>query len=254
MDIITSKDNEVYKNLKKLKTKKYRDLEGMFLAEGRKFLEFKETPKIIIFKEGVSEEIIEMAKDHDCRKIILTEKLFKELTSQENSQGVIICYNSKINELENLEDNIVILNRVADPGNLGTIIRVADVAGFKDIILTKGSVDCYNDKTVRSSMGSILSMNISYIDENEVVEFLKEKGYKIVVTALEKDSVPYTKMKLKEKNAFVFGNEGEGVSQDIIKSSDEKVIIPIYGSAESLNVAMATGIILYDVRNRLENR
>ncbi|MGL4954419.1 MAG: TrmH family RNA methyltransferase, partial [Cetobacterium sp.] len=113
MDIITSKDNEVYKNLKKLKTKKYRDLEGMFLAEGRKFLEFKETPKIIIFKEGVSEEIIEMAKDHDCRKIILTEKLFKELTSQENSQGVIICYNSKINELENLEDNIVILNRVA---------------------------------------------------------------------------------------------------------------------------------------------
>ncbi|MGL4628484.1 TrmH family RNA methyltransferase [Cetobacterium sp.] len=254
MDIITSKDNEVYKNLKKLKTKKYRDLEGMFLAEGRKFLEFKETPKIIIFKEGVSEEIIEMAKDHDCRKIILTEKLFKELTSQENSQGVIICYNSKINELENLEDNIVILNRVADPGNLGTIIRVADAAGFKDIILTKGSVDCYNDKTVRSSMGSILSMNISYIDENEVVEFLKEKGYKIVVTALEKDSVPYTKMKLKEKNAFVFGNEGEGVSQDIIKSSDEKVIIPIYGSAESLNVAMATGIILYDVRNRLENR
>ncbi|MGL4357501.1 RNA methyltransferase [uncultured Cetobacterium sp.] len=254
MDIITSKDNEVYKNLKKLKTKKYRDLEGMFLAEGRKFLEFKETPKIIIFKEGVSEEIIEMAKDHDCRKIILTEKLFKELTSQENSQGVIICYNSKINELENLEDNIVILNRVADPGNLGTIIRVADAAGFKDIILTKGSVDCYNDKTVRSSMGSILSMNISYIDENEVVEFLKEKGYKIVVTALEKDSVPYTKMKLEEKNAFVFGNEGEGVSQDIIKSSDEKVIIPIYGSAESLNVAMATGIILYDVRNRLENR
>lgn len=254
MDIITSKDNEVYKNLKKLKTKKYRDLEGMFLAEGRKFLEFKETPKIIIFKEGVSEEIIEMAKDHDCRKIILTEKLFKELTSQENSQGVIICYNSKINELENLEDNIVILNRVADPGNLGTIIRVADAAGFKDIILTKGSVDCYNDKTVRSSMGSILSMNISYIDENEVVEFLKEKGYKIVVTALEKDSVPYTKMKLEEKNAFVFGNEGEGVSQDIIKSSDEKVIIPIYGSAESLNVAMATGIILYDVRNRLKNR
>ncbi|MGL5951030.1 MAG: TrmH family RNA methyltransferase [Cetobacterium sp.] len=254
MDIITSKDNEVYKNLKKLKTKKYRDSEGLFLAEGRKFLEFKETPKIIIFKEGVGEESLEMAKGHDCRKIILTEKLFKELTSQENSQGVIICYNSKINELDKIEDNIIVLNKVADPGNLGTIIRVADAAGFKDILLTKGSVDCYNDKTVRSSMGSILSMNISYIPESEVIEFLKEKGYKIIVTALEKDSIPYTKMKLEEKNAFVFGNEGDGVSQDIIQSSDEKVIIPIYGSAESLNVAMATGIILYDVRNKLENR
>ncbi|MGL5176365.1 MAG: TrmH family RNA methyltransferase [Cetobacterium sp.] len=254
MDIITSKDNEVYKGLKKLKTKKYRDLEQLFLAEGRKFLEFKETPKMIIFKEGIAEEVVEMAKNHDCKKIMLGEKLFKELTSQENSQGVIICYNSKANQLDDLTDNVVVLNRVADPGNLGTIIRVADAAGFKDIILTKGSVDCYNDKTVRSSMGSILSMNIYYIEEEKIVDLLKNKGYKIVVTALEEDSIPYTKMKLEKKNAFIFGNEGDGVSQSIIQLSDEKVIIPIYGTAESLNVAMATGILLYDVRNRLENR
>ncbi|MGL5001221.1 MAG: TrmH family RNA methyltransferase [Cetobacterium sp.] len=254
MDIITSKDNELYKAIKKLKTKKYRDLEQQFLAEGRKFLEFEENPKIIIFKEGISEDIIDTSKKYDCKKIILAEKLFKELSSQENSQGVIICYASKIKELKDIDKNIVVLNRVADPGNLGTIIRVADAAGFKDIILTKGSVDCYNDKTVRSSMGSILGVNIYYIEENEVIQFLKEKEYKIIVTALEKDSIPYTKMKLNEKNAFIFGNEGDGVSKEIIEKSDEKVIIPIYGSAESLNVAMATGIILYDVRNKLENK
>ncbi|MGL5354971.1 MAG: TrmH family RNA methyltransferase [Cetobacterium sp.] len=254
MDIITSKDNELYKAIKKLKTKKYRDLEQQFLAEGRKFLEFEENPKIIIFKEGISEDIIDTSKKYDCKKIILSEKLFKELSSQENSQGVIICYASKVKELKDIDKNIVVLNRVADPGNLGTIIRVADAAGFKDIILTKGSVDCYNDKTVRSSMGSILGVNIYYIEENEVIQFLKEKEYKIIVTALEKDSIPYTKMKLNEKNAFIFGNEGDGVSKEIIEKSDEKVIIPIYGSAESLNVAMATGIILYDVRNKLENK
>ncbi|MGL4998375.1 MAG: TrmH family RNA methyltransferase [Cetobacterium sp.] len=254
MDIITSKDNELYKFIKKLKVKKYRDLEQQFLAEGRKFLEFEENPKLIIFKEGISEEIINIAQKHNCRKIILTEKLFKELSSQENSQGVIICYASKIKELKNLENNIIVLNRVADPGNLGTIIRVADAAGFKEIILTKGSVDCYNDKTVRSSMGSILSINIYYIEENEVIQFLKEKAYKIIVTALETNSIPYTEMELTEKNAFIFGNEGDGVSREIIKNSDEKVIIPIYGSAESLNVAMATGIILYDVRNKLEKK
>ncbi|MEG1806669.1 MAG: RNA methyltransferase [Cetobacterium sp.] len=254
MELITSKDNELFKNLKKLRTKKYREAENLFLAEGRKFLEFDETPKIIIFKEGVSEEILNAAEKHSCRKISLPEKLFKELTSQENSQGVIICYNSKKENLDELGDNIVVLNRVSDPGNLGTIIRIADAAGFKDIVLTKGSVDCYNEKTVRSTMGSILAMNISYVDEDKLVPFLKEHGYKIVVTALEDDSIPYTKLNLVEKNAFIFGNEGDGVSKDIIKSSDEKVIIPIYGTAESLNVAMATGIVLYEVRNKLENR
>lgn len=253
VDIITSKENEFYKNLKKLKTKKYREIEELFLAEGRKFLEFEQLPKAIIFKEGINQEIIKMSEKHNCRKIILNEKLFKELSSQENSQGVIICYSSRIKELNELENNIIILNKVADPGNLGTIIRVADAAGFKDLVLTKGSVDCYNEKTVRSSMGSILSMNIYYVEEDEIIGLLKEKGYKIIVTALEKDSIPYTKMKLEEKNAFIFGNEGDGVSQELILKSDEKVIIPIYGSAESLNVAMATGIILYDVRNKLEN-
>ncbi|WP_297596630.1 RNA methyltransferase [uncultured Cetobacterium sp.] len=254
MEFITSKENETFKNLKKLRTKKYRDSENMFLAEGRKFLEFEETPHVIIFKEGVSEEILCSAKKHMCRKITLPEKLFKELTSQENSQGVIICYNSKQECLDKLGDNIVVLNRVSDPGNLGTIIRIADAAGFKDIILTKGSVDCYNEKTVRSTMGSILAINILYFEEERLVSFLKDRDYKIVVTALEKDSIPYTKLNLSEKNAFIFGNEGDGVSKDIIALSDEKVIIPIYGSAESLNVAMAAGIVLYEVRNKLENK
>ncbi|MGL4909786.1 MAG: TrmH family RNA methyltransferase [Cetobacterium sp.] len=254
MDIILSKDNEIYKGLKKLKSKKYRDLEGLFLAEGRKFLEFEVEPKMIIFKDGISEEIIKMSAKHSCKKIVLSEKLFKELSSQENSQGVIITYKSQIKELDILDENIIVLNRVSDPGNLGTIIRVADAAGFKDIILTKGSVDCYNDKTVRSSMGSILSLNIYYVEESEIVQILKEKNYKIIVTALESDSIEYTDMKLESKNAFIFGNEGDGVSQDIIKNSDEKVIIPIYGSAESLNVAMATGIILYNVRKELNKK
>jgi TrmH family RNA methyltransferase len=244
----------MYKKIKKLKAKKYRDLEKLYLAEGRKFLEFKELPEMIIFREGISDDVIDMAEHHICKKIMLNEKLFKELTSQESSQGVIICYKSKIKELNELEDNIVVLNKVSDPGNLGTIIRVSDAAGFKDIILTKGSVDCYNDKTVRSSMGSILNVNIHYIEEEKLVGFLKDREYKIISTALEKDSIDYTKMKLQEKNAFIFGNEGDGISKNIIANSDEKVIIPIYGGAESLNVAMATGIILYEVRNKLNNK
>ena len=254
MDIIGSKENELFKKLKKLKSKKYRDSEKLFLAEGRKFLDLDEEPKIIIFKEGIEEKILNKSDKYNSKKIILTEKLFKELSMQENSQGVILCYNSKLKVVEELDDNIVVLNRVSDPGNLGTIIRLTDAAGFKDIILTKGSVDCYNEKVVRSSMGSILSVNLYYVDEDEIVNLLKTKGYKLIVTALEKDSIPYTGLKLTNKNAFIFGNEGDGVSKDIIEKSDEKVIIPIYGSAESLNVAIASAILLYDVRNNLNKR
>lgn len=254
MERIVSKENSFFKNLKKLKTKKYREQNRMFLAEGVKFLDFSEKPEIIIFKDSIPEEVIKRTEKFECKKVILDEKLFKELTSQENSQGIILVYKMKDENLENLQNNIVVLNRVSDPGNLGTIIRIADAAGFKDIILTKGSVDCYNEKTIRSTMGSIFNMNISYIEEEKLIEFLRGKNYKIVSTALEKDSKEYTELEILEKNAFIFGNEGDGISKEIIQQSDEKIIIPIYGTAESLNVAMATGIILYEVRKKLENK
>lgn len=253
MEFIKSKDNETFKFLKKLKTKKYRDSEGLFLAEGIKFLDFDTAPNMIIVQEEVSskENISNRLDKFQCRKIIFPDTLFQQLTSQENSQGVIVVYESKIGTESNFSDNVVVLNKVSDPGNMGTIIRVADAAGFKDILVTIGSVDCYNEKVVRSSMGSILNMNIYYIEEDKIVNLLKSKGYQLISTALAKDSIEYTEMKLKNKNAIIFGNEGNGISQDILTQSDEKIIIPIYGTAESLNVAIACGIVLYEVRNKL---
>ena len=186
-----------------------------------------------------------------CDKYIFSDSLFNDITTQENSQGVILIYETIEGDISKLRNNIVVLDRVQDPGNLGTIIRVADAAGYKDIILTKGSVDIYNDKTVRSSMGSLFNMNILYMEENNLIEHLKENGYKLLVTALAEDAVNYNEMKLEEKNAVIFGNEGQGASEMIIEKSDQKVIIPIYGSAESLNVAMASGIILYKCRELL---
>lgn len=253
MEIIRSKDNETFKFLKKLKTKKYRDSENLFLAEGVKFLDFNIEPQMILINEeiDIDGKLEERLAKFNCRKILLDYKLFSQITSQENSQGVIIVYKSRLNLECELDNNIVVLNKISDPGNMGTIIRVADAAGFKDIIVTKGSVDCYNEKTVRSSMGSILSMNIHYIDEKDLLTYLKKKNYKLIATALEKDSIPYTSMKLENKNAIIFGNEGNGIEKEIIEGCEEKIIIPIYGSAESLNVAMASGIVLYEVRNKL---
>jgi TrmH family RNA methyltransferase len=250
VEFINSLDNSTIKKVKKLKQRKYREEEKKFLAEGRKFLDFTYTPDLIILKENFEdfENITTKLERFDCRKIVVNDKIFKDLTSQENSQGVILVYPYCETNIGKINNNIIVLDKIQDPGNLGTIIRAADAAGFKDIILTKGSVDCYNEKCVRSSMGSIFNMNIVYMEELQLIQFLKEKKYKFLVTALENNSIEYTDITLSEKNAIIFGSEGNGVSDNFLKVADETVIIPIYGSAESLNVAMASGIILYKVR------
>ena len=255
MIFIDSKENNTFKKIKKLRTKKYRDSEKKFLAEGVKFLDFDTVPEIIFIDENYSEnsEILnKIEKFQESQKIVLSETLFKQLSSQENSQGVILVYSYPENNIDEIGDNVIVLDRVGDPGNLGTIIRTADAAGFKDIVLTKGSVDCYNEKTVRSTMGSIFNVRLYYIEEEILLNILKEKKYKVISTVLSDDCIPYTEMKLSDKNAIVFGNEGSGIGENIIKNSHEKVIIPIYGTAESLNVAMACGIIIYKVRELIK--
>ena len=251
---IDSKENNSFKKIKKYKTKKYRDKDKRFLAEGVKFLDFDTVPEYIIIDEEFSEnkEVINrINKFENSEKIVLSSTLFSQLSSQENSQGVILVYKYKENDINMVGDNIIVLDRVGDPGNLGTIIRTADACGYKDIVLVKGSVDCYNEKVVRSTMGSIFNINIYYIEEEELLKFLKERKYKIISTVLSDDCIPYTEMKLEKRNAIIFGNEGSGIGENIIKNSDEKIIIPIYGSAESLNVAMACGIIIYKCREML---
>lgn len=247
MEYINSLENLTIKKIKKLKNRKYRELEKKFLAEGHKFLDFKYLPEIIIINNDIleNENIMKKVNSVDCRKIVVNDRIFSQLSSQENSQGVILVYSFCESDISKINDDVVVLDKIQDPGNLGTIIRVVDAVGLKDIILTKGSVDCYNEKVVRSSMGSIFNLNIIYLDEEELLGYLTRNNYKLIVTALEENSISYTDIKVEEKNAIVFGSEGNGVSPSFLKLANEVVMIPIYGSAESLNVAMASGIMLY---------
>ena len=240
--IIESKTNSFFKKIKKLQKRKYREQDKLFIAEGRKFLQFSYRPKYIICAEGYDKELL--VKEGEI-VYTFSKTLFKEISSQENSQGVILVYEYPKLIEEKLSDDLVILDQIQDPGNLGTIIRLLDAVGLKDIILVKGTVDVYNEKTVRSSMGSIFNMNYHYMDYDELFPFLETQNYNIISTALAEDSVDYTQMTIKEKNAIIFGNEGNGISKELLQKSDEKIIIPIYGSAESLNVGVATGIVMY---------
>ena len=140
------------------------------------------------------------------------------------------------------------MDNIQDPGNLGTLIRVIDAVGIKNVILTKGSCDIYNEKVVRSTMGSLFNLNFKYLSLLELKDFLKENSFNVLVTALSEKSKNYDKMTIEEKNAIIFGNEGHGVSQELLDIANEQLIIPIYGKAESLNVSIAAGIFLYKYR------
>lgn len=251
MEIIRSKENRLIKDLKKLKQKKYRDSEDKFLAEGIKFLDYLQyIPEMIIIREDIltNNNYLHKIAKFDVKKIFIDKKIFSDLSSQENSQGILILYKKKKFDIKNLSDDIVILDDVFDPGNLGTIIRICDATNFKDLILTKNSVDAYNEKVIRASMGSILNINIEYMGRGDILKILKENNYHSYATYLDKNSLHYNKVEIKSKNAIILGNEARGVGEDFLRIADTRTIIPILGNAESLNVAVASALILYKFR------
>ena len=259
MQVITSKDNEIVKNIKKLKEKKFRDQENKFIVEGIKMVqeaiaENAKISKIVVCEDCINDGTLkqdllyEIAKQ-DC--IYVSEKVFQTITDVETPQGILA-----IIEKENAEDRIsydediiVVLDGIQDPGNLGTILRTLDSVNLKQIILSEKTVDAYSPKVVRSTMGAIYRVNI--IRSKNIVDTLKslkKHKFEIVATSLQTDDLIYD-FDYKNK-VIVIGNEANGVSQEVLQITDKKVKIPMLGKTESLNAAVATGVILYEYVRR----
>ena len=261
MQVITSKDNELIKHIKKLKDKKYRDENNEFIIEGTNLIEeaVKEKAKIkkVIICEDTTKtyEIptsirLEIAK-YEC--IYVTEKIFNLITQVTNPQGImaIIEKRAKEDEIDYTQDLIVMLDDIQDPGNLGTILRTIDSIGLKQIIVSKETADAFNPKVVRSTMGAIFRIRIIE-SENliDTIKNIKKHHYKLVVTSLQTNNTIYDINY--NKKIIVIGNEGNGVSKEIQNMADEKIKIPMLGKTESLNASVATGIVLYEyVRQKL---
>lgn len=252
MIYIESKENSLFKETRKLKERKYRNRNNKYIIEGFRLVEeaFKANLSIdylIINKEnnGKMSIYIEKYLNDDIKIYSMNDILFKDLVSTEQSQGIIAVANMKENLLKQDGTFYLLCDKVQDPGNLGTIIRTAHAAGIEGIILTKGTVDVYNDKTIRATMGSLFYLPIVYDEDLSLVKSLKEKDFRIVVTSLNTDKDFYEE-NLKGKILLAVGNEGNGVSDEVYELSDIKVKIPMPGNAESLNVAIATSIIIYE--------
>lgn len=247
---IESKNNNLFKEIKKLKEKKHRIKSNKYLIEGLRFVEEAIKSKVsidsIIFTESFKEKNPELfLKINENIKLIqMNEALLKQLCSTENPQGIVGVINMKNKELKSGE-LVVLVDKVQDPGNMGTIIRTAHAAGAAGIVMTKGTVDIYNDKTLRSTMGSIFYIPIVEDDSLDFVKSLKKEGYKLVVSSLQGKN-NFFEENLQGKVMIAVGNEGNGVSDEVYDIADIKVKIPMPGEAESLNVAVATSIMIYE--------
>ncbi len=253
--LITSKDNDFIKHLKKLKDKKYREEYGEFIVEGIKMIQEAIDEKAIIKdiivcddcknQEYFSKEFLYEIAKYNC--IYVTEKVFLQITDVTNPQGILaVIDRKKIDSDINYDSDLfLILDNIQDPGNMGTILRTADSINLKQIIVAKGTADVYNPKVVRSTMGAIFRVKVIEIEDlTKVVKEMKKRKIKVYATDLATNSSIYDVDY--KKSAIIIGNEANGVSKQLLDLADQKIKIPMIGKTESLNAAVATGIILYE--------
>lgn len=261
--MITSKDNEKIKYTKALLKSKNRIKELKFIIEGYRILTLAvdcnaDIDYVFINEDFESKqensEFLSTLENNKVKVYKTTNKNFKEFIDTENTQGIIGVINFREKSIQcDLDNNhkfVLVLDRIQDPGNMGTIIRTADAAGVDSIIALKGCVDIYNPKVIRSTMGSIFDMNIIQCTQEEAVEKLKKNNFSIVSSYLDTENY-YNTLNYKDKVALVIGNEANGINDELISKSDVLVKIPIYGKAESLNAAISSAILMYEIRNSL---
>lgn len=244
---IDSLQNPTFKNWKKLLTNKGRKQQQQYLIEGFHLVEEAIKHNALescIITQSLFEKYQALLSPHQT--YIVPEKLIKELSTTINSQNIFGVVKFNIKALAQINSGkYIILDALQDPGNVGTIIRTADAAGFSGVIIGDNCVDIYNDKTIRSMQGSQFHINLFKENLLEVIPLLKHKMITILGTNLDKNSQLYHQIKWNENFAIIVGNEGNGVSKAVLNLCDATVHIPIFGQAESLNVAIAASILMY---------
>ena len=259
MELIVSKSNDDVKFIRSLNEKKYRTKYNAFYLEGVKvtneildkneaidILFIAYSKSLLISTNGGQALLDRISSLKNVKVLEFEENIFKYMTDTVNTQGILVVMKIPKYSLENEENkNIILLDKVQDLGNIGTIIRSCNAFGVDTILCTSGTADVYSPKAVRATMGGILNVKIIYLDDIEKLNLFKKMGYKIATTSLKTqnsiDSIDYN-----NKYIFVMGNEANGVSKEIIDISDFVVKITMSEKIESLNVGVATSIILYE--------
>lgn len=241
---ISSTSNEKLKFLNSLKKKSVRDESGLLLLEGERLIcdsqKWGAEILSVFYREGYSGGKILCDDEYT-----LSEKAFQKVAETINSQGIIAVAKKPSGDIEKSGKELCILcDGVRDPGNMGTIIRLCHATGAA-LLLSEGCADPYSPKCTRASMGGIFAAPCQYVDESRL-NFLKKEGYTFYAGILNEESNSLFETKFSEKCVIVVGNEGDGISEEMQRLCDKFVIIPMPGGAESLNVATAASVMVYE--------
>jgi len=243
MTIITSKANSVVKNTKKLHQKKYR--KSAYLIEGWHLFEEAVQAGVTIEKVFALESYRDQLAAFP-QTIWVSEEILLDLADTQTPQGIVAVIQKEEVGLPDLhQGKYLFLEDVQDPGNVGTMIRTADAAGFTGVIVSDKSADIYSLKTLRSMQGSHFHLPIYRMPLVSFVEEAKKSNLPILATTLSRESKDYRELSSLENFVLVMGNEGQGISSVMAESADQLVHIGMKGRAESLNVAVAAGILMF---------
>lgn len=259
---LTGLQNPMVKAAAELKQKKYRQQQGLFLAEGLRTVEEAVRYGAVqsIFYTAIEDDrtraVLEEAAAKQIKLVCVSDKVLKKIADTETPQGITAVCEMRSKRLDDFLASgkmLLVLDRVTDPGNIGTMLRTADAAGVGGLLLLQGCADIYAPKTVRASMGSLFHLPVlSGLSEELLVQAARKAGYELLVTCLDGADNLY-KADLQGRLAFVMGNEANGVSPALLAAADKRVFIPMQGRAESLNVAMAAGIVMFEaLRQKLK--
>ena len=257
---ISSPDNDKIRLINKLSRKKYRDQQGKFVIEGINLVR-------AALSKGQHIELVLIADDFDYSEIantltvgvdyrniyLIPRFLFEKISDAENGSGIIAVVNKSSYTLDNLDslelccgDNVLVLDRLQDPGNIGTMIRTAVAAGYSIVATIKGTADIYSPKVLRASAGMIFGISVVELADTEELKKLVSRLDKKIVVTDPREGDPYYECNLTNDIALVIGNEGNGISDEIMESSEVRVTIPMQGEVESLNAAICASLLMYE--------
>lgn len=253
--VITSKENKQLKHCAKLvSSKKYRREQGQFVAEGQRLCEDAVRsglkPLQAFLVEGMLDKCGTILEQSE-QVFVITEDLSAKISDTETPQGVF-CVFQALDNSETVDtikwQRVLLLSSLQDPGNIGTIIRSAEAFGIDGLVLSSDCPDLTSPKVLRSTMGGVFRLPIKVVDSmEEAIAALRQQGFAVYATALSEKSVPITELDLSGKTAAVIGNEGNGLTQQVIDACTAQTIIPMAGKAESLNAAIAASIVIWEM-------
>ena len=249
MDKITSRKNPIISHIRKLYAdREYRYLCGEFVCEGKTMLEeaFSSSAEIsaVVFREGSGRPVSGTSLEYE-----VPDDLFSFVSPLKNSPGPVFTVKMPKFDEEAKIHSAIVLENIQDPGNIGTVLRTAGAFGIGSVVLTGSCADIYNFKAVRASMGAVFKQRTDMVDLADLNRFAEDHSLTLYAAVLSDDAEDIRNINC-SSCAFVIGNEGNGVSRELLSICKNKVIIPMSPASESLNAAVAAGILMWEVKRR----